>query len=277
MDIEPSDTSRQRSEETRSAILSYISRSMKPIRVDDLKVVKTLALKQQDREEIRAIDGAIHGYNVRLKQANAKAENLLARVEATEKTKSDLDQEIGNIDEELKEKDSAEHVTAAEWSIKQKWKLMEPRLKQEVECASPWPIATYTTWDNGNLKWEDLVSSKYKLTGLVRGKFWRGLYANVTLKTCKRDKYVDVINYLQKRRHLADEERENQKAMLDKYRQEGEEYSNEVQLLQEYIEEKNRAKKQLSLNYLSLEEAEKKLMHCTSNETTADCKTVLTV
>lgn len=70
MDLVQGDTNRKQSENTRSAILSYIEKTMHPIRVDDLKVAKTDALKQRDREEIKAIDGQIHGYNLRLQHAS---------------------------------------------------------------------------------------------------------------------------------------------------------------------------------------------------------------
>ena len=70
MDLVQGDTNRKQSENTCSAILSYIEKTMHPIRVDDLKVAKTDALKQRDREEIEAIDGQIHGYNLCLQHAS---------------------------------------------------------------------------------------------------------------------------------------------------------------------------------------------------------------
>ena len=55
--MDEGDTNRKQSEHSRLAILSYIETTMQPIRVDDLKVAKTDALKQQDKEKIIEMDG----------------------------------------------------------------------------------------------------------------------------------------------------------------------------------------------------------------------------
>ena len=57
VDMDEGDTNRKQSEHSRLAILSYIETTMRPIRVDDLKVAKTDALKQQYKEKIIEIDG----------------------------------------------------------------------------------------------------------------------------------------------------------------------------------------------------------------------------
>lgn len=51
MDLVQGDTNRKQSENTRSAILSYIEKTIHPIRVDDLKVAKTDALKYSETEK----------------------------------------------------------------------------------------------------------------------------------------------------------------------------------------------------------------------------------
>lgn len=231
------------------------------IRVDDLKVAKTDALKQRDREEIKAIDGQIHGYNVRLQQVNVKAEEVLNRIESLEKERSELDREIGNTNEELEDKDSDQLVTAKEWSLKKEWKFFRLWQEEKVECESPYPIVSYTTWDNGHLEWKNLRVHKESntITGTVRGGFWRGLYATITIKTHKRHMHVGTIRDLQSKKRKAIAAYDVKTALLERCRQEEKEYRDEIHLLQKYIEDKNHAKKQLSSNYMSLDEAEEKL------------------
>ena len=261
IDIDQDDTNRKQSENTRLAILSYIEKTMQPIRVDDLKVAKTDALKQRDREEIKAIDGQIHGYNVRLQQVNVKAEEVLNRIESLEKERSELDREIGNTNEELEDKDSDQLVTAKEWSLKKEWKFFRLWQEEKVECESPYPIVSYTTWDNGHLEWKNLRVHKESntITGTVRGGFWRGLYATITIKTHKRHMHVGTIRDLQSKKRKAIAAYDVKTALLERCRQEKKEYQDEIHLLQKYIEDKNHAKKQLSSNYMSLDEAEEKL------------------
>lgn len=261
IDIDQDDTNRKQSENTRLAILSYIEKTMQPIRVDDLKVAKTDALKQRDREEIKAIDGQIHGYNVRLQQVNVKAEEVLNRIESLEKERSELDREIGNTNEELEDKDSDQLVTAKEWSLKKEWKFFRLWQEEKVECESPYPIVSYTTWDNGHLEWKNLRVHKESntITGTVRGGFWRGLYATITIKTHKRHMHVGTIRDLQSKKRKAIAAYDVKTALLERCRQEEKEYRDEIHLLQKYIEDKNHAKKQLSSNYMSLDEAEEKL------------------
>ena len=259
IEMDQGDTNRKQSENTCLAILSYIEKTMQPIRVDDLKVAKTDALKQRDREEIKAIDGEIRGHNIRLQQVNAKAKKVLNEIESMEKQRSKLDRKIANIKEELEDKDSNHLVTAATWSLKKEWKFFKPWQEEKVECVSPWPIATHTKWDNGHLEWKNVRECKEKVTATVCGGFWRGLYATLTIKTHKRHMHVETIRNLQSKKQEAVAAYDVETALLERCRQEEKEYRDEIHLLQKYIEEKNHAKKQLSSNYMSLDEAEEKL------------------
>ena len=260
IDLDRGDTNRKQNENTCLAILSYIEKTMQPIRVDDLKVAKTDALKQRDREKIMAIDGEIHGYNVHLQQVNERAKVVLNEIESLEKIRSELDQKIGNINEELDDKDSDQVVTTAEWSVKKGWKFFALWQQEKVKCVSKWPIVRYTTWDNGNLEWKGLrVCEDNTITGIVCGGFWRGLYATLTIKTYKRHKYAENIRNLKSKKQEAVAAYDAKTVLLERCRQEEKEYRDEIHLLQKYIEERNHEKKQLSSNYMSLDEAEEKL------------------
>ena len=261
VDIDPDDKNRAESEKVRLSIFSYIEKTMDPVSVSELKLAKTDAIRQRERELVMAIDGEIHGYNVRLQQVNAKAEKVLNDIELMEKKKSEFDRTIYNIDEELEDKNSDQKVTAAEWSSRKQWKLFSPHQEETFACVSRWPIAAYTKWDNGNLKWKafEIHRSKNTITGVVAGDLWRGLYASVTIKTLKRHKYADSICDLQRERREAEEARNKIKTSLERCRQKEKKYSDDIHLLQQYIEEKNHSKIYYSSRYMSLEDAEKRL------------------
>ena len=145
--------------------------------------------------------------------------------------------------------------------MKKEWKLLQLWQEEKVECVSPYLMVTYIRWDNGHLKWKSLrVCRENKtITGTVRGKFWCGLYATITIKTHKRHMRVGIIRDLQSKKRKAVAAYDIKTALLERCRQEEKEYRDEIYLLLKYIEDKNHAKKQLSSNYMSLDEAEEKL------------------
>ena len=239
---------RQKSLDTRAAILSYIE-TLKPIKVQDLKVAKTAALKQHDQENVKALDGEIRGYNVRLKQTNAKAERVLSLIEEMEKQKSEFDCKAASIREELLEKDSSQEVIAAEWSLRKEWKLLQWQ-SERVECKSRWSISKYEKWDNGHLEWKELEQEGCRVTGRVEGKFCRGLYANLTLKTWKNLKYASEIKNLKEELDEASKQVERLTGRLEQCREEHNEYDKEVNDLRVYIEQKSLLKKTLSKELL---------------------------
>lgn len=256
-DLLPGEGCRQKSLDTRAAILSYIE-TLKPIKVHDLKVAKTAALKQHDQENVKALDGEIRGYNVRLKQTNAKAESVLSSIEKMEKEKSGFDCKATSVREELLEKDSAEEVIAAEWSLRKEWKLLQWQ-SERVECESMWPIYKYEKWDNGHLEWKELKQEGCCVRGRVEGKFCRGLYANLTLKTLKNVKYASDIKNLKEKLDEASKQVERLTGSLEQCREQHNEYDKEVNDLRVYIKQKSLHKKTLSTNFLSLEEAEARI------------------
>ena len=97
------------------------------------------------------------------------------------------------------------------------------------------------------------------IIGTVRGRFWRGLYATITIKTYKRHKYADAVCNLNSKKQEAVAAYDAKTALLERCRQEEKEYRDEIHLLQKYIEERNHEKKHLASNYMSLGEAEEKL------------------
>ena len=253
---------REHSEGTRQAILDFIRVTMKPIQLSDLKVAKTDELKQIDDKKIEKVDGEIGGYNERLKQANSKAAKVLSRIERDGKSKSEHDRKLTHLKDSKEELDSTDEVTAKEWSLEQSWKFFQWQSKS-FEIASAWPVVGHTKWDNGHLEWKRFSVQRDPggAKGKVEGKFARGLYANVTLKTSKQMKYSDKIRSLNAEIRTAQERLDELKRNIQERLEEHQEYLEDIRLLTEYIDERNETKKRLSRDPIPIAEALQRLEH----------------
>ncbi len=259
------DKERRESEENRRAILTFVRSTMKPLRVCDLMVAKTDELKKRDAEHINLVDGEIRGYNTRLKEANSTAKVILSTIELQEKQISQVDRDINNLKAELKEKESSDLVVAEEWSLNQEWKLFEWQTAS-FKVRSSWPVLEYSTWDNGRLTWSELNVTQYGATGKVSGKFCRGLYANLTLKTSSELKFQVEIRELKEDKIPEQCQcREKLKENLDGLYAEHKGKIEEILLLQQYVRERNKTKEHLSRDPIPVQEALSRLQKLMSS------------
>ncbi len=231
---------------------------MIPVRVSDLKVAKTDALKLKDKEEISRLDGEITGYKERLQQIDTRAKNVLDVIESTGKQMSQAEERIASQKAELAYKDSGDTIIAEIWSLKENYRLFQWQTK-EFKCESRWPIAGYTHWDNGQVAWKDFTVSEYSVTGRLEGRFMRGLYANVTLKTRMCVKYADRISELQASIRREEELLAVLASSLEDIQKQQKEHKQEIDDLLAFILEKQERKKAISQSHLDLEEVELRL------------------
>lgn len=252
---------RRASENCRDSILGYIRQSLKPISIKDMKVAKTTALKQHDAKEIGRLDGEIHGYNMRLKEANKAAASVLNTIERKERAVTDTRGEIQQIKAELQDKNSTKTVTAKTWSLSNSWKWFE-RQEENFDISSAWPIVEYSRWDNGHLEWKEFEWSKDpgRAYGKVEGEWFRGLYANVTLLTQKREMFKDDIALLDRTLSAREKDLQDLYKDLDEYKARESEHHQEIQLLHEYIKERSMRKEELLADPIPIEEAHKRLV-----------------
>lgn len=256
-----SDQELQVSLTTRKAIVDFIRKTMKPKLVSELTVVKTDELKRRDAEQIKQLEGEISGYSDRLKEVDSDVKLVLNLLELMEKKRLEVIRKIDKKRGELRELDTAELVTAEEWSLEESWKLFEPWQTAKFHVSSKWPLTKVERWDNGHLSWARYESSLNPgyAKGEVQGKFFRGLYASVTLKARKRTKYQQNITTL--KQHIFEEERE-----LSELDKEHEEFQKThvkkhetIQLLQSFIDDRKAKTRSLSRQHISVEEAYSRL------------------
>ena len=241
----------------REAIIDYVT-SLKPFPTSDLMVAKTDYLKSQDAAEICTLDGEVTGYNMRLQEANVKAKEVLKQYQSKEEKVTRKQQHIQALESNIEDKDSSDTVVVKTWSVSKEWKI----LKRHTECfhvETSWTIHGHTRWTNGKCEWKDFEVLPKGAKGKVQGDFMRGLYASLTLETAKRERYHNEIARLVANKHEAEKElkslNERVKEMKDQYTN----YKQEIELLCVFIAERRKKITQLSKNYMSLDEAKRRL------------------
>ena len=255
-----SEEERRYSERCRLSILDYIRQSFRPICVKKLYVAKTPALKEIDEQEIKRLDGEIHGYNMRLKEVTKGAAEVLDKIEEDQKQAAKLRGEIRSIEALLHEKDSEETVTVGTWNLKTSWKWFQSQT-QPFEITSEYPIVKAISWDNGHLEWKSFqwFREPARAYGEVKGKWFRGLYATVNLVAEKRIRYKKEIESCKK---MLTEKNEAHKMVKDSIKQRQnlkDKHQQNIYQLNQYIEERNKRKEEVSSDPISIEEADKRL------------------
>ena len=221
-------------------------------------MAKTEHLKQIDDKECGRIHGEVAGYNKRLKQANDRAAETFSKIEKEEVKKSEIVSELVNSEVELGLKDSDELVVAKHWCVSREWKLLA-WLRRNVDIPSQWKIVKVKKWTNGKCEWKEEEETEKHYKAILQGNFMRGLYASVTLKTTKRDKYAADVAILRKRVSDKRKRIEGIEELLKKIRKEHNEFLDEISDLNRHLNACLEQIRALSTNYLSLEEAEERL------------------
>ena len=248
---------REISMKTRKALLDYIA-ELHPIATADMVVAKTEHLKQIDDKECGRIHGEVAGYNKRLKQANDRAAETFSKIEKEEVKKSEIVSELVNSEVELGLKDSDDLVVAKHWCVSREWKLLA-WLRRNVDIPSQWKIVKVKKWTNGKCEWKEEEKTEKHYKAILQGNFMRGLYASVTLKTTKRDKYAADVAILRKRVSDKRKRIEGIEELLKEIRKEHNEFLDEISDLNRHLNACLEQTRALSTIYLSLEEAEDRL------------------
>ena len=248
------------SEKNRESMLDYIQKSLDPVKIEDMTVAKTIALQLRDEKEISSLDGEIHGYNTRLQEANEAAKGVLEKIEHKQKKVSSLKGDIQRLKAESKEKDSEAMMTTKMWSVEDSWKWFQWQSKS-FEVASAWPVVKYTRWDNGHLEWKDFQLDKEKgeARGRVEGKWFRGLYANLTLLSQKRVVFKGEIEKLEAEVTSLENKLTEKTRSVAEHEAKHIKYKTEIDLLIQYIQARSVRKEQLMVDPITIDEAHKRL------------------
>ena len=241
----------------RSAIFSKLA-SQKPIPTKSLMVAKTASLKIEDNEKIKSYEGEITGYNKRLQQANIRATEALEKIQSKEQDVTEKEKELNTLHVDLCDKDSPDLTSIGTWSVSQEWKIFR-WLSKSFEKTTTCEIESIDKWTNGHCEWSDLELTKYSIKGKVNGQFMRGIYASLTLLASKRTKYAKDITSLKQQISEVEKHRQSLKELLHEIRDRYKEYTADIKLLEQFIEEKRILINALVSDYMPLDEARLRL------------------
>lgn len=240
----------------RDAIIHYIYQ-LKAIAMDDVKVVKTPFVREYDLRKMKEHEGEINGYAEMLKEVNAKSKQALNKVREKEEHVTIASNRLQNLKCSLEDKDTADFVVAATWSIEESWGFR--RLQKDFQVESQWEIKDYVTWSNGHCSFIDIHQDTYEVTGKVKGEFMRGLYASVELFTEKRLKYATEIEKLKREVKKADSDLTKSKKACERVVHQYNAHKKQIEQLQAFIQKKREKIKLCSADILPVDEALKRL------------------
>ena len=245
------------SEDVRNSIFEYIMQ-LQPIALANLKVAKTERLLQMDKERIKKYEGEIDGYKERLIELNQHSKITLDTIQKIESNVAQCCAKIDAIERELEEKDTPDLVTAVSWSVDTRWKFLTTQ-KQGCELKSKWKIVKVRQWTNGKCDWGEVQVTDHTFKGKVKGKFSRGLYANVILETEKHTKYATEIHQLKQELEIAKSNLESEENHLSAYREKEKKYEEDIATFEKFIQEKRVKIKMLEATRVTIPEARKRL------------------
>lgn len=248
----------------RKAILSKIA-SLSPFYSKNLKVAKTPYLKAQDKEKIREYEGKIASYREQFQQADQRLKEAFEKIQRKGEEIAEIDIEIKSLTEELANKDNSELMEVINWSVSEHWRLFGYR-SQEFDLTSPFEIEEVSKWTNGHCEWKQYEQTTHRVKGRVEGEFMRGIYANLTIKTFKRNKYKDEIISLKQQRRERKDRKESLTQQLIEIRSHHREHEYEIERFRGLISEMTEWIESHAGDYLSLEEAHERLKILESNK-----------
>ena len=248
------------SKKARNSIIKYIMQ-LQPVCLNNLFIAKTSHLLQIDNERIRECKGKIDGYE----KVKGEVEELLRDVITAIKRKKSgaiakLHARIDSIERELKEKDTAELVTAAQWSVHvdTKEKFLQAREKG-CELISEWKVAKVRYWASDKCEWTDVEKTEHTFKGKIKGNFSYGSYADVVLETEKRTKYAAKICQLKEELKTAKSELKSEEEGLQSFYEQYHAHKAEIKDLNQFIDKKLEEMRWLQLERMTIAEAKERL------------------
>lgn len=239
--------------QTREDVVHYVF-TFQSVSTKDLKVAKTDSIMAEDRIAVATLEGEVTAYEERLEQSYMDAHSAHTNVERHAKRIDTLKVEVSDIRVELGTMDTEDLIESKEWITNVKWRLFK-RISHSYKLESDWPIQDISYWTNGKCRWTSReVVSQFCIQGTARSKCSRGLYAKVSVKVYKRDKYGEDIEALRNDIASKEELLSSAKQEHDTSKQKHREISAEIESLVRNIETKNAEIRRLSSEYLTMEE-----------------------
>jgi len=179
------------------------------LKLENMFFVKTKEIKEDDLNKINKNMGEINGYNKRLiEEEDTKKKNLIDKVQAGLKEINDVKMDIEKMDRSIKEHDNDELITVDVWNAKETWEWFE-WLERDFDLKYEILIDKFDKITNGKSNFKIEQENIHQIKGKLIGKFMRGLYASIEVKTKKSTKYASKIISDKKRKRNFNNEVKN--------------------------------------------------------------------
>jgi len=117
---------------------------------------------------------------------------IIDKVQAGLKEINDVKMDIEKMDRSIKEHDNDELITVDVWNAKETWEWFE-WLERDFDLKYEILIDKFDKITNGKSNFKIEQENIHQIKGKLIGKFMRGLYANIEVKTKKSTKYANKI------------------------------------------------------------------------------------
>ncbi len=255
IDSLPDDDDLEKNLEVRDAILSYIF-SQEIIKITEFKVQKPDFLVALDIIEGLKLEGEISAEQARIASDNEALEKVMNKICNMKKELRDFDVKLMNLKDDKAYYDTSDMVDVEKWSVSKGWKASSS-ISDSFDISSEYPLREADKWDNGRCSWTSYDEKSYSVSGSLCSTLC-GLYASVTYRTYKRDKYAEKIRSINNEIPSLEADIRGLKRSIQS-EERNSEYSKELKNHNEFIEERRAKRMKLAAAQLSITEANERL------------------
>ena len=185
--------------ERRKNILLYIL-EQQDVMVENLRVVKTKAIKEDDERKVRMYHGKIEGYRLGLEQANMKAAAALKEINEKKRRISSIEYTLKSIRQRVSELDTDEEVVSTSSSTDHEPKGWFTSVYTDFDLVSQWDISSVKWWKfHSNNVWQNCKEERRRVRARLQGRKNGGLHGSITVYTKKKWMHEADINQLRTR------------------------------------------------------------------------------
>ena len=195
------------------------------------------------------LEGEIEGYRLRVSELKQIDDSIVVKMK---KLKAVMRKQKG-AEEELKRKlqdmDSNDEVSVSTWSIESSWKFFQAQ-------KAGWAIHRHQAWRNQQCKCEFVTkhADEHCRYGIVKGKFMRGLYAQMEAYSTKKIRFEDEIVECKRIKANLKEEADRSKVKLQNLKTKIDKNVKEMNEFEAYIDQKNEELVRLASETMTMEE-----------------------
>lgn len=242
--------------EERKNILLYIL-EQRDVMVENLRVSKTKAIKEDDERKVMIYKGKVEGYSLRLERANMKAAEAHKEIKEAKDRISSIEYTLSNTRRRVSILDTDEEVVSTSSSTDHEPEGWFMSLYTDFDLVSQWDISSINWWKfSSNNVWKNCIEERRRIRARLQGRKNGGLHGSITVYTKK--KWMNEAEINQLRSEIKRKESDLAIARKDAqyFQEKCRECSEELETLEKLIEEAKEDIRKIDSSTMSLSEAQ---------------------